>query len=148
MSVFARRVCFTMIAGSALAMPVLTGCGTNGPQRAAVSGAVTYRGKPVALGQIRFVPKPGTEAPVSGAEIHDGKYEVLKGGVPVGTHRVEILGHRSLQPGVDPAQAIGGPNLGPAMEQYIPPKYNAATQLEMTIAPGSGKITKDFNLTD
>jgi hypothetical protein len=148
MSVFARRLYFTMIAGFALVTPVLTGCGRDGPERAAVSGTVTYRGKPVSLGQIRFVPKPGTEAPVSGAEIHDGKYEVLKGGVPVGTHRVEILGHRSLQPGVDPATAIGGPNMGPAMEQYIPQKYNAATQLEITIASGSGKINKDFNLTD
>jgi hypothetical protein len=33
------------------------------------------------------------------------------------------------------------------MEQYIPEKYNTRTELEITIQPGSRKITHDLDLT-
>jgi hypothetical protein len=125
----------------------VAGCRHDGPERVPVSGTVTYRGEPVKLGRIRFLPKPGTEAPISGAEIHDGKYDVLKGGIPVGNHRVEIVAHRGPeQQGGAPAQPMGGPNMTPAMDQYLPEKYNAKTELEISIPSGSGRITKDFEL--
>jgi hypothetical protein len=33
-------------------------------------------------------------------------------------------------------------------EQYIPEKYNKSSELELTVPPGSGPITKDFTLGD
>ena len=34
------------------------------------------------------------------------------------------------------------------MEQFIPEKYNTQTTLEITIPSGSGKTTKNLDLTD
>lgn len=136
---------------SALAATLL-GCGSSGPQRAIVTGRVTYRGQPVKEGQIRFFAIQGTKAPMNGAEIRDGLYTVdAKGGVVVGTHRVEIEGYRpdprfrelaeSLPP--DATELERPPPL-----QYIPEKYNRKSELTIRVEPGSSEITEDFNLTD
>ena len=126
------------------------GCGSSGPERAVVSGEVTYNGQPVEKGTIRFLPTKGTETPPWGAHIVDGKYKAYgKGGVPVGTHKVEILGYRT-RPGQVPT---GEPPPGmtaeeAAREQFLPPKYNTQTELEITIEPGSGSVITDFRLAE
>lgn len=48
-----------------------SGCGKDGPERAVVSGTVTYQGEPVKEGVIRLVPTPGTNAPVTAALIRE-----------------------------------------------------------------------------
>ncbi len=130
----------------------LVGCGREGPERVIVGGTVTYHGEPLPSGRITFLPTKGTKAPLSGAEIIDGKYTVDgKGGVPVGTHKVKITAQR-----VDPKFAERGDSLpsnyqdvgGPPMQQYIPEKYNARSELEITIPPGAGEITESFDLLD
>jgi len=137
---------------AALLAVSLTGCGREGPERVVVSGTVTFGGEPVKEGQIRFFPTTDTQAPVSGAEIADGEYAVrAKGGVPVGTHRIEIVGYRpdpkyrelaeSLPPDATELER-------PPQQQYIPAKYNTQSELEITIPPGSAAITRDFRLTD
>jgi len=130
----------------------LVGCSSEGPERVIVSGTVTYQDQPIESGRIHFLPTKGTKAPISGAEIVDGNYTVdAKGGVPVGTHKIKITARR-----VDPKYAQLGDSLphelsdvgGPPMQQYIPEKYNVRTELEITIPPGSDKITKPFDLVD
>ncbi len=131
----------------ALLGPILGGCGRNGPERVVVSGSVTYRGKPLE-GLIRFVPAKGTRAPVSGALVKDGKYTIDgKGGVPVGTHRVEISSYRPRY-GADTDDSPSSGLTGVPMDQILPEKYNAKTELEITVPPGSGRITRNFDLTD
>ena len=59
-----------------------------------MSGVVTYKGKPVEKGQIRFIPIGAPGGPVTVDPIEQGKYTTKNtAGVPVGTHRVEILGY-------------------------------------------------------
>ena len=123
------------------------GCGPRGPERAVLTGKVTYRNEPIKEGIVSFRPIKGTPGPSWGADIINGQYSAHgKGGVPVGTHRVEITAWRqgrqpgSPSPGFD---AGAGPR-----EQYIPAKYNTQSQLEVTVEPGSGAITRDFILTD
>lgn len=123
------------------------GCGGSGDvEKTVVSGAATYEGQPIEDGTIRFVPVKGTQAPVSAAQIQKGRYSAdAKGGVPVGTHRVEIEAFRTdpkAPPGADP----GGLE-GPPREQFIPAKYNVQSELELTVESGSGSVTKDFELT-
>jgi len=134
---------------AALLLFIPSGCGRDGPERVIVSGTVTYQGQPLEEGRIRFVPNKETKAPISGGFVRDGKYAVdSKGGVPVGTHKISIEAHR-----VDPNYK--GPTNPPPddienrppIQQYLPAKYNALTELEITIEPGSSKITEDFNLT-
>ena len=123
------------------------GCGGSGDvERTVVSGAVSYDGQPIDDGTIRFVPTKGTQAPVAAAQIQNGRYSAdAKGGVPVGTHRVEIEAFRA-----DPnaaADADPGSIEGSAREQFIPEKYNTNSELELTVEPGGGPVTKDFELT-
>jgi hypothetical protein len=124
------------------------GCGSTGPERVVVSGVVTFDGQPIENGRIRFFPKEGTDAPMSGAVIRDGRYTVdHQGGVPVGDHTVEIEGHR-----VDPRYAaledeMSGETEGDLpKQQFIPEQYNKSTKLEITIAPGGNSVVKDFTL--
>jgi hypothetical protein len=135
-----------------VAVAITGGCGPSGPERAVLSGTVTYQGQPVKEGVIRFIPIKGTEGPSWGAHIVDGRYKAAgKGGVPVGTHKVEILAYHTKP---RPARSADSPPSGfeldvpPPREQYIPEKYNTATVLELTIPPGSGKVIRDFDLTE
>ena len=70
------------------------GCGGGAADavvRVVVSGKVIKGGQPVAKGRITLYPVEGTKAPTSGAEIMNGEYRIdAKGGVPVGTHRIEV----------------------------------------------------------
>lgn len=130
----------------ALTATIVAGCRRDrGPERVVVSGNVTYNGKPIADGAILFAPT--TALPTAAGVIVDGKYEVDGlGGVPVGTHKVQFEAFRTdLLPGKAPQR----PRFGDTVRlQYLPDKFNATSQVEMTIPPGSGPITKDFDLKD
>ena len=125
-----------------MAMTCVCGCGSSGPERVVVSGAVTYLGKPIERGTIRFVPTGETRGPAAGATIDQGKYEVsAKGGVFVGTHRVEItaIATGKAPRGRDPA------SMEVAGVQYLPQKYNRQSTLTVTIESG-GSATHNFDL--
>lgn len=73
----------------------ILGCGSSqdGPTRYHLSGKVTYDGKPVPKGFIRFDPAEGNPGPGSGAEIKDGEFETPDGkGIIGGPHQVVITG--------------------------------------------------------
>jgi hypothetical protein len=143
------------VARTLLGLAIVTalgGCGRDrGPERVVVFGTATHNGKPVPKGTIRFVPLQTSSVPVSGGLIADGVYKIDKdGGVPVGTHKIQIEAYRSIDsPNSNRAGATA--QLQPSMmslRQYIPEKYNFKTTLEVTVPPGSRQITKDFILTD
>ena len=118
------------------------GCG-GGPARVVVSGEVTYEGKPLELGEIRFIPVEGNEAPISGGQIRDGRYTVEKG-VPTGEHRVRITGLR-----LDPNYAHLANQYGPGelpQQQYLPSKFNDATELTADIPYQWADVELNFNL--
>lgn len=158
----ARRLCFSItigIAGKsvmlkhnlriwqavmlAVGIILLGGCGHSGRQE--VGGTVTLNGAPLEKGYIAFQPKPGTASPSAGGEIVGGKFLVssAKGLLP-GKFRVEITASRVTDRKV--RDRLTG-NLVPLEEQYIPAKYNTASQLELTIPQEGGKVTKNFDLT-
>lgn len=138
----------------AFLLSVLTGCGHSGPERAVVKGEVRYQEAPVPFGKILFVPDENTLAPTSGGFIVDGQYEVsAKGGVPVGTHKVEIRGYQhknALSGGIhlDDASAPGpgDPEYVRSDKQFLPPKYNTKTELTITIEPNESLKIQDFLL--
>jgi hypothetical protein len=130
---------------------LFSGCGGGrGPERVPVSGTVTYNGKPIS-GTIRFLPTAATAAPMAAANVMDGNYRVdLRGGVPVGTHKVVIEAYRvpSNAATQDVAPLPTGGARGVPGAQYLPRRYNADSTLQITIPPGSPAITKNFDLTD
>jgi len=129
-----------------LLMIVAAGCGKRSElEKVVVSGEVTYQGEPVADGDIRFEPMPGTDGPLSGAAIRDGKYVAKgRGGVPVGEHLVRIRAFRTAAGGGDMLSMQG--NAATDGGQYLPEKYNRSSQETVTIAGDQSKVTLDFHL--
>jgi hypothetical protein len=143
-----RRVSLALWLGCALTLACSSGCNRDrGPERVVVSGAVTYQGKPIPEGRIRFTPLPNFPVPVSGASIADGKYKVDgHGGVPVGTHKVQIEAYHKVA--VKPGELAPPMSRGFVGRQYLPKKYNDDTQIEIKVEPGSRDIVKNFELAD
>jgi hypothetical protein len=123
----------------AAACVLACGCGSNG-EKIAVSGQVTFDGKPIASGEIVFEPIDSGGRPAVGT-IVDGSYHLPEAfGAQPGKYRVRITADR-------PTGARGNNPYAPdavPTEQYIPPKYNAATTLEAVIA--SDRAEHDFDL--
>jgi hypothetical protein len=128
-------------------LPILLvlGCGyKSGLERVYASGKASYAGKPIEVGQIRFIPIEPTRAPITVENIREGAYETeTSGGVPVGTFRVEIKMF-------DPEEYKNAPRVpgAPAVKQLLPDKYNRESELTMTIDSGSGSIEHDFLLDE
>jgi hypothetical protein len=130
------------------------GCGTrSGLEKVIVSGKISYRGEPIQEGEIRFTPIKGTRGMANITYINRGEYRFTgRGGVQVGTFRVEVLSYRPI-PGAKPytaEQADGRPEIKVGeipTEQFLPPEYNKKSTLEVTIDSESDEITRDFNLT-
>ncbi len=60
------------LAGMAMMLAGVAGCGESGPAKYSVAGFVTYEGQPVEKGEISFVPAEGG-AP-DGGTIEKGKF--------------------------------------------------------------------------
>jgi hypothetical protein len=129
-----------------VALGLLLGCGHGSDlPRVTVSGKVSYQGRPIPEGLIAFVPIKETKGPTSSAIITNGVYDVTAaGGVPLGTHRVEIQAFRPL--GTSPKQ-FRPPALQDRepREQYLPEKYNRQSTLEVSIGD-KAKQVQDFDL--
>lgn len=125
----------------ALAFALIAGCSQSAPDRVVVGGSVTYNGEPVPNGQITFIPSEANPGPVSGGPIKDGRYVAqARGGVPLGKHRVEIVGFR-------PMKSTGAPvGEGLPAEQYLPSQFNQRSELTALVEPTPNPKSLDFDL--
>jgi hypothetical protein len=121
----------------AAAVLMAAGCGGGAGE---VSGTVTFDGKPIEQGSIKFTPEDG-KGPTTGDAIKDGKYSVQK--VPLGPAKVSISGVKATgkkkmydDPKADYVQTAG---------ELLPDKYNSATELKYDVQPG--RQTKNFDLS-
>ena len=144
----------SVLATFCITASTLVGCGgsSGGLEKAGVSGKITYQGKPVEDGEIRLVPIKGTKGPASSGIIKNGEYAITaRGGVPVGTHSVEIQAYLPI-PGARPytaAQADGQWDIKEGdlpKKQILPYQYNRKSTLELTIEPDAGSVSKNFDL--
>ena len=142
----------------------IIGCGDDGlGKRYPVSGKVTYKGEPLAVGSISFYPadaSPGSEARGATGSITDGYYTLSTIGGDDGAFPGEYLVAISARkPDMSLAKAnqekTGGSyrqdDVAKAFKTAtspIPKKYEltADSGLKRTIAAGSN--TFDFDLTD
>jgi hypothetical protein len=144
------RACLAWFLAWLLTATFFSGCSRDrGPERIVVSGAVTYNGKPLSHARIRFIPAEASVVPMAGAPIDEGKYRVDGGGgVPVGTHQIQIEAYRTDQPCSQPGQSASPSPRSGGRQQYLPKRYNRESQLQITIQPDSSEIIKNFDLTD
>jgi len=88
---------------------MVVSCGKAGLPRYELSGTVTYQGKPVPAGNIRFEPVGTTlnNSTIGDADIIDGKYStLLDRGIIGGMHRVFVYGFNGIpEPGSGPEGA-------------------------------------------
>lgn len=119
------------------------GCGSGDElPRQAVSGTVTFGGKPLAQGNIHFTPAdPTMTNPVmGGAPIEDGQYSIPQEvGLVPGKYNVSIS---SASGEIATDEAPGSARSLP--KEAIPAKYNTNSTLTADIKEGSNTV--NFNL--
>ncbi|WP_052299353.1 hypothetical protein [Rubinisphaera brasiliensis] len=124
-------------------MVLMAGCGSaNGPERAAVSGTVTFNGDPIQTGSIQFVPVEGVVGKPVSAPISNGEFSLSSGeGPAVGMNKVVINATRKT--GKQKKNIMG--EMEDEIEDFIPARYNAQTELQVEISSDSN--TETFELT-
>jgi hypothetical protein len=120
----------------------VAGCGSGGPPRLRVAGAVTLDGQPLADGAISFMPTGKGVA--AGATIAGGRYVVdgARGPTP-GEYRVEI--RASSPSGKQVKDSFGQASIA-EMESIIPDRYNDKTTLRAEIT-AAGPNQFDYSLS-
>ena len=111
----------------ATCMFLWSGCTQGDPNKASVSGMVTFNGEPIANGSITFIPTEGNGGPSAGGSILAGKYSIAQSKGPmIGMNRVEIVAVRETG--------------------KIPAKYNEISELTEDLKQGHNEI--HFELSD
>ena len=129
----------TLVIGLIGLAPLLTGCsGKDGTETYPVSGTVSFNGQPVKVGDIVFEPESSEMSP-DGGQIIDGKYNCK---AKVGRMKVRISATREI-PGKTTKGAMGEDIV--EKEEYIPAKYNTATELTAEI-DAADENTVNFEL--
>lgn len=128
-----------------LLVVLLSGCGSDGPELAEVTGTVTVDGKPVPNAILTFIPTGGSTS--YGKTDEQGKYTLMftdtKYGAMIGTHKVEIEVRR-YSPDEIVEMKAAGEEVSTSFVA-IPAKYKAAGALTADVKSGSNII--DFTLT-
>jgi len=112
------------------------GCSSE-PKQYVVSGEVTYKGQPVAQGDIVFADAKGGTAATAAGKIKDGRYQIR---ILPGDKKVRITSTKETGKMLEGAMGAKYPE----RIDLIPAKYNSATTLTRTIAPESSTV--DFRL--
>ena len=126
------------------AISVLVGCGSSGPARSAVEGAVTVGGQPLPAGRIIFTPVTPSKGPAVSARITAGRYQMDNAvGPVVGKNRVEVEADLNLGFALDDEEAFARRGAVPIPPSPIPSGYSATAQLSVEIKPGE---TNKYNV--
>ena len=130
------RLCVVVVAAS-----LLIGCGPSRAKLYPVSGKVTFQGKPVAAGMIRFSnPQAGIDML---ARIGDGGYDVVMDrgrGLPAGSYRVAVMPPLAPQQ-FGPIKAHQRRECADIPERYRRP---SSSGLALTVQPGLGSFDVDM----
>ena len=128
-----------LIAACILFMLPLAGCGHN---RSSLEGQVTWEGKPIPDGTIRLFPESGSPGRGGFARIKNGHYSLPHDqGLFASKYRVEIRAQRkdnSVKRMPAPENDVLGLDkvAQNTMLEYIPEKYNDASQLSIDLKSG------------
>ena len=129
-----REAAFAAVSLVLLALPGCSGS-KEGPIRASVTGTVTFDGKPLEKGTIRFVPLDGAGGPKTSTSIEAGTFILpAEAGPTMGEHRVEIEAPQAGNLAMDDEEAMlrleaEGKRQRPDFP-IIPTVYNARSTLK------------------
>jgi len=132
-----HRLVFRMVPLVFIAL--LCGCGAD-DRRASIYGTITVDGEPLQTGTIGFIPSGENKGPASGASIVAGSYKIPKEKGPfLGTNLVMITSYKSSGRMVPTIEDRGGPPIA-EIAQFIPERYNDASELERNVVPGKNEF--------
>jgi len=124
-----HRICCRSFVAFMCGMP-LSGCGGSANGYQAVSGAVTFQGKPVQDGAIQFCTDGAQRVVCGGAMIRDGKYQLPREhGLKPGSYLVKISSAQRIA-NPDKAQAEMNPF---RTRELIPAKFNTNSELKIEV---------------
>ncbi len=116
-------------------MLVGTGCGSG--ERSWVSGTCSYGGAAIDEGQIRLFPVEDTPGHGASTQIVKGVYAFEPdAGLVAGEYLVAVSATRATGRMIAGEGIPGEPDTVPEIEQYIPERYNHASELRITLKPG------------
>jgi hypothetical protein len=120
-----------------LVIALLWGCGQAKPTypAARLEGSVTLDGKPIAQGNLQFVPQDASQAPITGTTIADGRY--VAEAVPRGKLRVLLSASKETGKMIT---EYSTPR--PEVINLIPAKYRAGIPIDVT----GDNLNQDFAL--
>lgn len=126
------------------AVACATGCQGQVTQ-VAVQGMVTYDNAPVEDGQVAF--EPTTSGKMYYGIITKGSYSISREfGLAPGEYRARITASRPTNQKAETDSFITAEDSLVINEQFIPAKYNVASELIVKIEP-TAEVTQDFSLT-
>lgn len=129
-----RRVLRAVVL-AAVGAVLVVGCGDKSSSMGTVSGEVTVDGKPLEEGNITFTAPNGK---IYSGKIQGGKYTDVK--TEPGSNKVQLYERR---PGPKKMSYSGpGGSLQETVEEGLPEKYNAKSDLTLDVQPGPN--TKDW----
>ncbi len=116
--------------------------GCSEGELASVSGSVTFAGKEVPHGTLRFFPIEGTPGNGAGAEIKDGRFEIAEEiaqekGMMAGKYRVSVSASRKT--GRKRRNPEGDGSMMEEVKSYIPEKYNLRSGLIVELQSGTNE---------
>lgn len=139
-------VVLAVIGAIAVAAITAPGCARKGPDRAPVSGKVTYKGQPLRFGTVMFETEAGQYA--TGAIQPDGTFQMeIRGegrGAPVGKSKVRIVCFANQDPTPRPGETANDPKHGEERglgASLIPTKYSstATSGIAVDVKPGNNE---------
>lgn len=111
----------------------------------AVHGTVTFDKTPVEDGQVAF--EPTAAGKMRYGIVSGGKYSIpYESGLVPGEYRVRITAARPTNQKAETDSFVTAEDSLVINEQFIPTKYNVASELVVKIEPIS-QVTQDFSLT-
>ncbi len=142
------RVCVFVAIGT---LTLLSGCSDSG--LTPVRGKVTFDGKPLPTGSIRFFPAEGGR-PAVGQIATDGTYELSTtepgDGAKPGQYKVAVESIESTQTGPAPTSLEQEMELGgtgrTSVTYLLPPEYSSHKSSGLTATVDAGDNTINFDL--
>ena len=129
-------ILLTVVLGIAYPL-VMTGIGQLTMPGQSNGSMVTYQGKPIELGNIKFEPTDKNLQP-DGGEIKEGVYHVK---LPIGSALVSISGAKKV--GEKKSTKTGGPGQA-KYEEFVPKKYSRQPEIVADVKADTTKL--DFDL--
>lgn len=128
-----------------LLVAVFPGCGGSG---ISIQGQITINGQPLESAEIQFLPMNSASGEHVGAVVTQGRYTIENTDrAKEGEYQVQIRAFRSSGKKVWDGMGDGKTkNMVEDFSQFIPNRYNDASELKVTLRPGDNNFSSDLKI--